>query len=392
MLKFIDVDSVGIWQFGMLIQGYVIVSRMGILNSFNREYVVLLSAKKNEEAEKILQTTYCHIVFSMVVQATTFLCIGFYFFFQQDHFWYGITMLSMILFTVFEAGANFEEAKSRSLLKFDRISTGKIIVSIASILFLLLPFYFGFKGMLLRYILLQVIIIIYFKSVDKNLVKLKFSLIHWKVLFNDGWKFWLFSYIKSFLKTTPRLYLVLFTNITILGLFTPVNWVLLSFTMFTSSLTTYLYPLLSEQFVKGEKRMQFQSLAINTIAFLVGIPFAIVGYLLLPYVIIKFLPEYISCITVMRKIIIASLFDIITISSTIWYSMKSWKNLAIFYTFSAILTAISFGLVYLSGHDNILENVGNAILISSILCALLILVQIFINEHYDKKKATILSV
>jgi O-antigen/teichoic acid export membrane protein len=392
VLKFVDKDGVGIFQLTLLIQGYVIISRMGILNSFNREFVYVKAKGNLDEATKILQTTHAHVLFSMIIQGLAFLFFGVYYFFVELNSLFGWSMICMVFYTICEAGANFEEAKYRSELKFKEITTSKIVISITSILLLILPYKFGLIGLLIRIIILQYISYLFYRYYSPSKSFPKFHKAQWLKLFNDGWKFWAFSYVRGFIKTIPRLYLSLFSTLGLLALFTPVSWVLLSFTMLTTSLTTYLYPILSDQFARGMGKLQKQSLFINLIAFFVSIPFAVFGYFMIQPLVNYFLPEYSEAIIPMKITLIASLFDIITVTSTVWYSMKDWKSLTIFYGLNIIFTSICFAILHIYFMQNVLYEISIVILLSSILCASIVICQIFYNEYYVQKKTPILPI
>lgn len=391
ILRMVSVNLIGIWQYVLLIQGYVVFTRLGIINSFNREYPFLISSQNTNKADSVLKTTAFHIRMSMAVQALIFAVLLIFQLLKggnPDLVW---ALAAMILYTVFDAQSNFEEAKLRNVLFFKQISIIKLIQSLMILATLILPYYYGFHGLLWRVIGLQIFVLLSYKISTKN-SKANWDKAIWLELFYDGWKFWIFSYLKGFIKSMPRLYISIFSTLTVLGLFTPINWILLSFTLFTSSLTTYLYPLLSQRHAKGDQRLQIQSLTINGIAFAIAIPFALIGIYLIPSLMHYFLPEYNSSVKAMQITIIASLFDIITVTTTIWYSMKSWKNLILFYALTFFVNIICFAFVYLMKNGNTLINISYAILMSSIISSLIILVLVFKNEYYDKKKTSILYI
>lgn len=388
ILKLVDVSSMGMWQYALLLQSYVVISRLGIINAFNREYPYLLSCKDEQKSSNILNVTTFHVTVTSILQALFFLLFAGYNFFESNVN-LAIAMLAMLFYTVFDALANFEEAKLRGSLNFKTISSSKLLLSFFSIVTILMPQKFGFQGLLVRAVFLQILLFGFLKynSSIKSTPKLNVKV--WLSLFNDGWKFWFWSYLKSFNKSLPKLFIVKVSSLTILGLYTPINWLLLSFTLLTSNISSYLYPVLSQQFAKGQGNLLIQTLKINFIVFLIGIPIAAIGIFYLPSLVNIFLPQYKATVFSMQLTLVASLFDIIGISATVWASMKDWKRMYVSTILITLINLLSLGWLYFN-KANIISNIGYCVLFSSIASSLLIVLMILQHEVQIKKKATIL--
>ena len=202
---------------------------------------------------------------------------------------------------------------------------------------------------------------------------------------------WLWSYLKSFNKSLPSLFVVTFSTFSVLGLFTPLSWVLLSLSLFTASLSAYLYPNLSIQFAKGDKNLPRQTLIINLAVFCLAIPIILVVYFVLPYLVEQFLPKYVSVILPMQIALLASLFDVFSLSSTVWVAAKDWFRMYLFLGVSLLIRIL--GLVWLFfNQEDILFNVSLTILFTSVSVMILIIIMLIQQENEIKKKATVLSV
>jgi O-antigen/teichoic acid export membrane protein len=390
VLKLVDVNQIGIWQYGLLLQGYVIISRLGIINSFNRDYPFLKSSDKEEHAKKVLSTTSFHVLLSMFFQAILFLTIAVYHVVKGSDFNLILTLFVMIFYTVIEAAASFEEAKLRATIQFNKISFAKLLVSIVTILALVFPYLYGFYGLLGRVILIQLFLFMYYKLIKTEKVKIIFYKKIWIELFKDGWKLWLWSYLKSFNKNLPKLFLITFSTFSVLGFFTPLNWMLLALSLFTASLSAYLYPNLSLRFGKGDENLPRQILVINLMVFCAAIPIIAVIYFLVPYLVEYFLPKYITVILPMQIALIASLFDVFSLSSTVWVAAKDWFRMYLFLGLSLLIRIL--GLVWLFfNQQDVLFNVSLTILFTSVLVVVLVIIMLLQQENEIKKKATILS-
>ncbi len=393
ILRMVSVELIGTWQYALLIQSYVIASRLGIINAFNRDYPFLISSQDHKKAAAVLSTTGFHVQMSMIVQSLIFLSMAIYQWLQGGQNHMILALMAMVGFTWLEAAANFEEAKLRATLNFNHISRAKIIIAAVSLGSLILPYYYDFAGLLCRAVLLQLSILIFYKLSSKSTVLVKWSRSIWLGLFKDGWRLWLWSYLKNFNKSLPKLFLVMFSTFTVLGLFTPINWMILSFTMFTTALGSYIYPNLSQRFAKGDKNLPLQALVINTISFFISLPFLAVGYFTIPWLIATFLPQYTEAIFPMQIGMIASSLDIFSVTSTVWVAMKDWARMYIFVSVSIVFRILSLAWLYYH-QESLLLNLGYSLLFTSVGICLLVLTMITLqtlrNDGF-KKKTTILS-
>lgn len=373
VLAFVSIENMGNWQLGLLIQSYVVLARLGIINAFNREYPYLSASEDVEKSTRILATTSLHVMISSFFQAIVFLFAFLYYRVLLENNPLSLVCLAMVFYTVFDGFLNFEEARLRSTKQFKRLGGIKFVGSIIVFLTLLLPFYFDFQGLLIRAVLVKGVlwIILFDKSSYSEFKTASWPI--WRHLFNDGWKLWVISYLRSFNKSAPKLYLAIFASIGILGLYTPVNWILLSLTLFTTSIGSYLYPHLSSQFaIKGNRSLKKQSIAISGLSFMVLIPVVLLSYTFLPKVVSLLLPEYTSVIEPMRIALLASLFDVFLVSTTVWIAMKAWEDIFFFVIISLMIRMLSLVWTYTCFTD-VLLGVSYSMLLTSFASVLLMI-------------------
>jgi O-antigen/teichoic acid export membrane protein len=277
----------------------------------------------------------------------------------------------MAVYAVLESLTNFQEAVLRNIGKLNGINIAKLVAAIAALFLVVLPIQFGFPGFLIRVVcivFIPFVIMLFFTRINW---KSSFNWKVWRDLFSDGWKFWLWSYTKTLLKSIPKAYILFFGNITFLGLYAPVNWLLLSFSLFTGSLTAYLYPILTTQIAKGETALEENTFKINLLVFICLIPLAALGCTLLPGMISNFLPAYSEAIFPMQITLVASLFEIFSVNTTLWASKREWKKILISQLLSLLVAILSFVCVYFSP-GILLLNVSFAVLAGSIINAIVI--------------------
>ncbi len=371
VLKLVTVSEMGLWQLSLLLQGYVVIFRLGILNSYNREYVLETEKGNIEYSLSISQTTSFFTLLSTLLQSISFIICGFFFLISKNNFLYSGVLFAMSVFTIFESLNNFEEAKLRSKFKYNNITRSKFYFALIMVLTLFFPYYLGFKGLILRAILNQVIFFFIFRIFDSENYSIKFSFSTWKLLFKDGWKFWLLSYIKTFSKSIPKLFLATFAGVATLGLFTPINWVMLAFTTLTGNLTAYIYPIFTQLYAKGNHNIEKYSIQINFLTLFFILPCIGFIYFLTPYLIVNFLPKYSESISAIRIGTFSIIFEIFTLSTSLWYARKEWYKLFLYYSLTTISSLLVFLYVYLNQGDLLLQTCW-AIFIVSFLSAFFI--------------------
>jgi O-antigen/teichoic acid export membrane protein len=371
LLRIIDKELVGLWQYALLLQTYTLILRLGIINSFNRQYPYYLALENNSDAKKLYDTTFYFVKFNTVVQFLFFVICGLIVFLLYDNKLLGMTLLVMAVYSVLDSFNNFQEAVLRNVGNLSGINIAKLAAAFTALILIVFPYSFGFVGYLVRIIFLVLIPCLVMLFFTRFNWKTSFSWIVWRDLLSDGWKFWLWGYAKTVLKSIPRVYIVSFGSFSTLGLYAPVNWLLLSFSLVTGSLNAYLYPILSTQAAKGEKDLSRNTFKINLILFLSLFPFVFLGCLLLPRIINSFLPGYIEAIVPMQVMLVASLFEVFSVSTTLWASKGEWKKIFINQVFSLISTTIVFTCVqFING--SLLLNVSYAVLAVSFINAVVI--------------------
>jgi O-antigen/teichoic acid export membrane protein len=386
ILRIIDVEVIGIWQWVLLLQSYALISRLGILNSFNREYPYLLQRKENSKSFEILAVTKFHLSISVVLQILVFCTLAVYYW-----IYVGISERVILLFTISfyilaDSYVNFSEAILRSKSDFKKIAITKMSFAVILLISVFLPYSMDFYGFVLRIILLQCIFLVTHYHLNKTLSNIKqfFSLSVWKSLFNDGWRVWLWSYLKSFHLNLPKIYIANFLGVTALGYFTPINWVLLAFSLITSSLASFIYPTLSRKYAEGEKNLVWKTYTIYATVFLAAVPLAIIGYFILPAAIKYILPNYIDIIGAMQLVAISSVFDVFVLIGSSWVALKDYRRM--FFMVAMMLFVRVLSLIWVNYQiDVTLFTIAKSMVFSSVFISLGLFI-IVIHQHLFRNK------
>lgn len=379
ILRVIDVEVIGIWQWVLLLQSYALISRLGILNAFNREYPYLLERNEVNKSVEILGITKFHLSITVVLQVL-FFC------FLAGYYWSSagistrVILLCIIAFYIFgDSYVNLSEAILRSEGDFKKIAITKICFAMFVLTSVLLPYAMGFDGFALRIIFLQSIFVLVHFYLNKSLVNTRsfFSFSLWKALFKDGWRVWLWSYLKSFHLSLPKLYIASFLGVTSLGYFTPVNWMLLAFSLVTSSLGSFIYPTINRKYAAGEKNLVWKTYTIYVAVFLCALPLAVLGFFVLPAVIRYVLPNYVHVIGAMQLVIVSGVFDIFTLVGSSWVALKDYSRMFWMVAMMLFVRVVSLLWVHYQTDVSLLA-VAKSMVFSSVVISIVLL---FIVVH-----------
>ncbi len=385
ILRIIDVEIIGVWQWVLLLQSYALISRLGILNAFNREYPYLLQRKEKNKSVEILAVTKFHLAISVVLQVLAFCTLAVYYWNSGGASERVILLFTISFYILADSYVNFSEAILRSKGSFKTIAITKIFFAIILLLTVLIPYSMQFNGFVLRIILLQCLFLVTHYYLNKNLRNIRsfFSFAVWKALFHDGWMVWLWSYLKSFHLSLPKLYIANFLGVTALGYFTPINWVLLAFSLITSSLGSFIYPTLSRKYAAGEQNLVWKTYIIYATIFLVALPLAIIGYFILPAVIKYILPNYVDIIGSMQLAAISSVFDVFVLIGSSWVALKDYRRMFIMVAMMLFVRLLS--LVWVNYQTDVtLLTIAKSMVFSSVFVALGLLILV-IHQHFFKE-------
>ncbi|CAN0524650.1 unnamed protein product [Scytosiphon promiscuus] len=124
--------------------------RLGLINAMNIELPTVLALNKENDAKYIRNSIFSYYVcLSILVIIVTIPLL----YFAKNN-WRILTITIAILFVI-EIFSNFYEAILRSEKKFEKISKSYLLTTPFLFLFLLLPWKYGFLGLCIRYVLIE---------------------------------------------------------------------------------------------------------------------------------------------------------------------------------------------------------------------------------------------
>lgn len=327
--RWIDPYYIGIWQTMMLIQIYSSFMRLGIINGMNRELPFFMGQGDLEKAHKCAETTQYFSLANIVIFVALALPALFLVKLKPDWHFPLISIGIVICLNFYNA---YLAGTFRANADFEKLSYIQFIDSAFRLLSLVLVFLYGFKGYCLREISIAVLVTLMTHLWRPIKVKPEFDRAIFKTLLKTGLPIFSGTYLFNFFNTLPRLVLIKFGSIEMLGLYAPVLTLIGAMGIVPDSIGTYLYPKLSFQLGldNDSERLWKQSLKSHLALLAIGIPLAVVGYLAIPYIIDNYLPKYIRTKDIINMGLVAGVFFSFKFGYTILVTLKSWVYMSIY--------------------------------------------------------------
>jgi len=337
VFRWVDPYYVGIWQALVLIETYSVFLRLGILNGLARELSFLIGKGDHETATAAVSTTLTVTLANMGVFIILAAVIPFFLSnFTEDHLF---PYLCMVLLTLFSFYYSFLLCTFRAKTDFDKLSRIQFLYASLKLLSLVMIWFWGFKGYFAREMIVMIIVTVVIHLYRPIRVLPGFDKKVLKQLFYTGFPIFLASSLIAFFNTSPRLYIIKFGTLEMLGTYAPLLTLIALFASLSDSFSTYFYPRMSTKLGQtGDKTALWRdSKRIHLIIIGVYIPIAIAGYFILPWIMNNFLTRYKESATILQTGVIILVFAGFRFGFTTLSSLKAWKHIVIYVVVMGIL-------------------------------------------------------
>lgn len=334
--RWIDPYYIGIWQTMMLVQTYSAFLRLGVINGMNRELPFCLGKGDVGQARKYAETAQYFSLANIIIFAALALPALLFVKVKPDWNFPLISIGIVICLNFYNA---YLAGTFRANADFEKLSYIQLIDSAFRIISLALVYFYGFKGYCLMQIFLAAAITFIIHLWRPIRVRPVFHRAVFQTLLKTGLPIFAGTYFFSFFNTLPRLVLIKFGSVEMLGLYAPVLTLIGAMGIVPDSIGTYLYPKLSFQLGTDNdpQRLWRQSLKSHLALLGIGIPLAIIGYLTIPHIIDNYLPKYFRTKDIINIGLVAGVFFSFKFGYTILVTLKSWTYMSIY--------IVSFGLL-----------------------------------------------
>lgn len=364
--RFIAPDDLGLWTTINLAVSYSIFLQAGLINGLNLELPFTLGKGDDEEAFKMTGSVQTFTIFSSAfILLTGLICFGFLPI-HDSKIRYGI--LAITFFIMLTYYQNYLMSTFRSKNSFLKLAAIQLVDAFVNLSTLILIVYFSYYGMIIKAVL---VVLIYVTLLHINRpIKVGFlwdKAVLLKLL-KVGLPIFALSYLESVASTADKLWVLKYAGLTEVGLYSFGFYAFSLFTLFSTSVASYIYPRMTYSYGKNNDKTVLWHYVkrITVMLFIVQIPLVILGYNLIPYLVSAFFPKYVLSITIMKILLLAGAFKGCVIGVNALWSMKKW-NYMIFYQVLFSVLLVCFPLLGIRLLPNILEGVAYGVLLATIV-------------------------
>lgn len=338
--KYISPTDLGIWATINLVVTYSLFLQAGLINGLNLELPYAYGKGNDDQAEILAGTVQTFTFFSSVL----IFIIGlsyFIFFPQQDEkIKYGILAITFII--ILSYYQNYLLSTLRSKNSFRKLSFIQIVDACVNIGTLIIVAYYSYYGLIIKAVLVILIYVILLHVSRPIKVGLIWNKPAFVKLLKVGLPIFGLAYIQSIASTADKILLLKYSSLTDVGLYSFGFYALSVFTLFSTSIASYIYPRMTYSYGQNNDKLILWSYArkITIILFLLQIPLATIGYFIIPIIITAYFPDYILSTVTMQILLFAGVFKGSVVGVNALWSMKSWKYMTIYQILFSFLLVI----------------------------------------------------
>lgn len=357
--RYVTPDYLGIWAIFSTFTTIATIIRLGIVNGMNRELPYCLGKGETEKAYGYASTTLCYSLFTsglLFLVGIVFWVV--YDFDGKGEYSYAYRFASIVFFIkiVAEPYANYLSGTFRTSDNFDKLSRIQYILGLVRLFTIPLVALFFYDGYLIReliVVILNVVLLHFYRPLTKIVPFFKLSL--FKSLFATGFTVFLVSYISVLVDAIPRLYIIKSGSAGDLGLYSPVLIILSTVLLIPNTLSNYLYPKFSFAYGQGCTReflwKKMKLLLLGSV--LIGLLCSL-GISLLIDKLLLFFPKYIGASPYIKITAYGMVFLAYKVANVICVVLKEYRWIWVMPILNVIFQIVSILMIREYVCDNLM--------------------------------------
>lgn len=354
-MRWLGPELLGIWQSLTIILAYLPIIQLGIQSGLNLELPLLLGADKKTKAVDLVSTALAYAIFLAVafVIITVVIIMTLIFKDTDKKMLFGVFIVCCL--AILSCFKLHYIATYRSANSFDKLANIYWIDCIVSLILIYAIYKYLYWGLLLFHLAKEVMtttLMFYFAPYKS--IKPKFHKGYFFILLKRGVFMTIFNEIKGIYESLPRLIMLSVGGVIKVGLFNPALTIGTFMNLIPLQIGQFLHPQLGMKYGKTKQARDmwpyFRALAIYMPLFLI-IP-AILGWLLIPYIIEYAFPRYIDSIWPIKIMLVGFMFTTTYFTRGFLITIKAYKTVIGLQSLEIIMFAIlAYGFIYLSKMD-----------------------------------------
>ncbi len=312
-MRWLGPKLLGTWQSLTIIIAYLPFLQLGIQSGLNLELPIELGKSNKERAEELVATAKSFAYFLSVVLLLLGTVIISYLAISGVDLKILFGSIAILIISISTCFRLHFIATYRSAGAFDKLSKICLIDSVVNICFLFVIYKYQYYGLLLFYSGKEIIAVLlrYYYAPYRG-QPAKFNKPVFYVLLKRGIFMSVFNQIKSAIESFPKILLLSIGGVVQVGLFSPALAVGTLINMFPTQIAQFLVPQLGYKYGKSGKAkdMWVYLKKISLLMPIVVLPFSILGWFLIPYVLEYLFPNYLESLWPVRIMLLGFIFSL----------------------------------------------------------------------------------
>lgn len=327
-LKWIEPEDIGLWQSVYTLTVYLPIIQIGVNNGLNRQLPLLFGKQEIDKAYEFSRSALSYNLFVVFVVFIISLVIASLLIILEVNTRTIITFVVVSFLICSSLYNNYLIVTYRNNDSFKNLSKVYIIECLFLITLVPLIKKFGYYGLLLYYLTDAVIFTVTLHRFRPLKINPLFNKLYLKELVKIGLPIYFIGYIISISKTIPRIVLIFFDNVVMVGLYAPASAIMSMMLMIPNTLAQFIYPKMSYKYGKTNSVVALWSIVWKSSFYpaIITVPVALISFFFLPYLIKEYFPKYILSIGCAQWTVMSSIFVGSLISSNVLYSISKYME------------------------------------------------------------------
>jgi O-antigen/teichoic acid export membrane protein len=364
LAKYISPEDLGLWASINLVLTYSVFFQGGLINGLNIELPYAYGKEEVDKAKTMAGTAQTFTVVSSII--ILFIGLGCFFYIPIDDpkLKYGILSITCVILLFYYQ--NYLMSTFRSKNSFLKLSVIQIVDAFVNLISLILVIYYSFYGLLIKAVFvlaIYVTLLHFWRPIKVSLIWNKDAFLK---LSKIGLPIFGLVLLDSFSSTADKLWLLNFSSLADVGLYSFGFYALSMFSLFSISVAGYVYPRMTYNYGKNNDKLEIWKYVkkITGLLIIIQVPLAIISYYLIPILITRYFPNYVSATFTMQILLFAGVLKGCVVGVNALWSLKSWKHMVIY---QLIYSLLLFSLSYLGVqfYANKIEGVAYGILLAN---------------------------
>ncbi|WP_153115852.1 lipopolysaccharide biosynthesis protein [Rhodocyclus tenuis] len=301
VLRWIAPAEMGIWQAALLLYAGITVFRLGVVNAMARDYPFHLGESDLPASEAVRDVAWTYSVLLSVLIGIAFLVSSLVVYILGDDMW-SKALAVLATYTVANTLIPVYESVVRGSRDFGRLGRIQIISTLLSFATLPIVARSGFDGFCLRIVVLSGIQIAIYSWGGGGSFSLRWDWGRFRHLMRSGIPLHISNYLGLLSTSVPRIVVLIFGDLALLGLFAPVGSILSFGQAACGRVKAYCYPQLSYMYGRGMSARDISRSAVRMSIgiFVIMLVVACIVYPVLPLLLVEYSPAYYASLLPMQ--------------------------------------------------------------------------------------------